>query len=67
MVFLERKAYYGPGDLGSTASDVEAALETNFSLANRWGCILLIDEADIFLAERTRHDFLRNSLVAGSI
>ncbi|KAM0309925.1 hypothetical protein ACHAO8_008607 [Botrytis cinerea] len=52
------------GDLGSEATEVEAALETNFSLANRWGCILLIDEADIFLAERTRHDFLRNALVA---
>ncbi|KAM0132142.1 hypothetical protein ACHAP3_006579 [Botrytis cinerea] len=52
------------GDLGSKAAEVEAALETNFSLANRWGCILLIDEADIFLAERTRHDFLRNALVA---
>ncbi|KAF7956546.1 hypothetical protein EAE96_003881 [Botrytis aclada] len=52
------------GDLGSEAAEVEAALETNFSLANRWGCILLIDEADIFLAERNRHDFLRNALVA---
>ncbi|TGO15699.1 hypothetical protein BTUL_0037g00510 [Botrytis tulipae] len=54
----------GKGDLGSEAAEVEAALETNFSLANRWGCILLIDEADIFLAERTRHDFLRNAVVA---
>ncbi|TEY79740.1 hypothetical protein BOTCAL_0042g00010 [Botryotinia calthae] len=52
------------GDLGSEAAEVEAVLETNFSLANRWGCILLIDEADIFLAERTRHDFRRNALVA---
>ncbi|KAM0149694.1 hypothetical protein ACHAPG_009242 [Botrytis cinerea] len=52
------------GDLGSEAAEVEAALETTFSLAHRWGCILLIDEADIFLAERTRHDFLRNAFVA---
>jgi hypothetical protein len=37
----------------------------NFSLANRWGCILLLDEADVFLAERRREDFNRNGMVAG--
>ncbi|KAH6874048.1 hypothetical protein B0T10DRAFT_588244 [Thelonectria olida] len=52
------------GDLGSTAKDVEAALQMNFALANRWGCILLLDEADVFLAERRRDDFIRNGLVA---
>ncbi|KAH6653884.1 hypothetical protein BKA67DRAFT_263439 [Truncatella angustata] len=52
------------GDLGTTAKEVEAALEENFSLASRWDCILLIDEADVFLAERTKEDFIRNSLVA---
>ncbi|KAJ4246300.1 hypothetical protein NW762_013651 [Fusarium torreyae] len=52
------------GDLGSNAKDVEAALQTNFALANRWGCILLLDEADVFLAERRRDDFNRNGLVA---
>lgn len=41
------------------------ALETNFALASRWGCILLLDEADVFLAERTKEDFQRNGLVAG--
>jgi hypothetical protein len=48
-----------------TASEVESRLETNFTLAHRWGCVLLLDEADIFLAERTKDDFLRNSLVSG--
>ncbi|KAL8366418.1 hypothetical protein RB595_004951 [Gaeumannomyces hyphopodioides] len=52
------------GDLGSTAQEVEKALETNFTLANRWDCILLLDEADVFLAERGRTDFQRNGLVA---
>ncbi|KAK7968885.1 hypothetical protein PG988_007958 [Apiospora saccharicola] len=52
------------GDLGTTAEEVEEALEENFNLANRWNSILLIDEADIFLGERTREDFIRNSLVA---
>jgi len=53
------------GDLGTTAKEVESSLETNFALANKWGCILLIDEADVFLARRTTSDFSRNGLVAG--
>ncbi|PYH64407.1 ATP-binding protein [Aspergillus vadensis CBS 113365] len=52
------------GDLGSTAEHVERALETNFALANRWGCILLLDEADVFLAKRSPQDFIRNGLVS---
>ncbi|KAJ8130153.1 hypothetical protein O1611_g3476 [Lasiodiplodia mahajangana] len=52
------------GDLGSTAKEVESALETNFALASRWGCILLLDEADVFLAARRKEDFVRNGLVA---
>ncbi|KAL1857624.1 hypothetical protein Daus18300_010264 [Diaporthe australafricana] len=52
------------GDLGSNPKDVESALQMNFALANRWGCILLLDEADVFLAERRREDFNRNGLVA---
>ncbi|KUI60967.1 Protein MSP1 [Cytospora mali] len=52
------------GDLGTDAKGVEAALQTNFSLANKWDCILLLDEADVFLAERRREDFTRNGLVA---
>ncbi|KAK7417429.1 hypothetical protein QQX98_004548 [Neonectria punicea] len=52
------------GDLGTTAKEVEETLETNFTLASKWGCILLLDEADVFLAERTKEDFKRNGLVA---
>ncbi|KAF4333486.1 AAA family ATPase [Fusarium beomiforme] len=52
------------GDLGTTAHDVQTELEKNFALASRWGCILLLDEADVFLAQRERKDFKRNGLVA---
>ncbi|OAG06722.1 uncharacterized protein CC84DRAFT_1142712 [Paraphaeosphaeria sporulosa] len=52
------------GDLGTTASEVELALEKNFTLANKWDCILLLDEADVFLTERSKEDFKRNGLVA---
>ncbi|EFW98650.1 aaa family ATPase [Grosmannia clavigera kw1407] len=52
------------GDLGTTAKDVEKALDMNFALASRWGCVLLLDEADVFLAHRTKEDFVRNGFVA---
>ncbi|KAK1238042.1 LOW QUALITY PROTEIN: hypothetical protein MKX08_002621 [Trichoderma sp. CBMAI-0020] len=48
------------GDLGSTADAVERSLEENFALASRWGCILLIDEADVFLEARQTENFDRN-------
>lgn len=44
---------------------METALQRHFTLASRWGCVLLLDEADVFLAERSPQDFTRNSLVAG--
>ncbi|TRX87793.1 hypothetical protein FHL15_011315 [Xylaria flabelliformis] len=52
------------GDLGTTAREVEQELEKNFALASRWGCILLLDEADVFLSARERKDFERNGLVS---
>ncbi|KAJ0307035.1 hypothetical protein COL516b_004267 [Colletotrichum fioriniae] len=52
------------GDLGTTASTVQTELEKNFTLASRWDCILLLDEAEVFLASRERKDLTRNGLVA---
>lgn len=36
----------------------------NFKLAHRWGCVLLLDEADVFLAKRDKQDVKRNGLVS---
>lgn len=47
-----------------TAAEVEAELEDKFHLAELWDCVLLLDEADVFLAQRTRTDVKRNSLVS---
>lgn len=41
------------GDIGQTAPDVERNLEAIFLLARKWGCVLLLDEADVFLAARS--------------
>lgn len=56
------------GDIGETASSVETNLAKHFQLAHRWGCVLLLDEADVFMAKRTlgsANDIQRNSLVSG--
>ena len=53
------------GDIGTEPEDVERNLDENFLLAHRWGCVLLLDEADVFLQERDRSNLKRNSLVAG--
>lgn len=52
------------GDLGTTAADVERELSNKFHLAGLWDCVLLLDEADVFLAQRTKYDVKRNSLVS---
>ncbi len=52
------------GDLGTTAAAVERELSDKFHLAELWDCVLLLDEADVFLAQRTKYDVSRNSLVS---
>ncbi|RAL17393.1 ATPase [Aspergillus homomorphus CBS 101889] len=52
------------GDLGLTAGEVEEKLKEIFRLAQDWGCIMLLDEADVFLAQRRAYDVERNALVS---
>ncbi|KAI1853082.1 hypothetical protein JX266_001788 [Neoarthrinium moseri] len=52
------------GDMGTEAMDVEKYLETVLYLAKIWNCVLLLDEADVFLEERSVSDLQRNSLVS---
>ncbi|ROW02973.1 hypothetical protein VSDG_01791 [Cytospora chrysosperma] len=52
------------GDIGYNPDEVESRLEKHFHLAQRWGCVMLLDEADVFLAKRTKEDMQRNALVS---
>ncbi|KAK2739363.1 AAA family ATPase [Colletotrichum kahawae] len=52
------------GDLGMTPTEVEANLQSSFQLAQAWECVLLLDEADVFLAERSQDSIERNALVS---
>ena len=50
-------------DLGVDASSVEPRLRTYLEIAEIWGCIVLIDEADVFLARRSEHNVFSSALV----
>ncbi len=54
----------GAGDLGTTASELDRALNKIFRIATAWKAVVLIDEADVFLEERARDDLKRNAMVA---
>ena len=52
-------------DIGKNEENVESELIKWFTLAENWGAILLIDEAEIFLEKRKGADLARNGLVSG--
>ena len=52
------------GELGVKGGDVERNLTQILDIANTWGALLLIDEADVFLEARTAYDVGRNALVS---
>ncbi|THX40507.1 hypothetical protein D6D10_03441 [Aureobasidium pullulans] len=55
------------GDLGLDPVQVETSLNDKFRLAAKWNCVLLLDEADVFLARRESRDkdsLERNALVS---
>lgn len=61
---LKRPLYMvSVGELGTTAVELESKLKDILELATAWNAILLIDEADIFLEERTSNDIERNAMV----
>jgi adenylate kinase family enzyme len=51
------------GDMGTTPKELEETLSLTLHLCARWDCLCLIDEADIFLEQRSGSDVLRNALV----
>lgn len=52
------------GDLGVKAEVVEETLQQIFRYAHVWDCVLLLDEADVFLTQRDRYNVERNALVS---
>lgn len=51
------------GEIGTSLAQVEQNLQKIFARAKKWNAVLLFDEADIFLAERTASDLERSAIV----
>ena len=51
-------------ELGLEPRHVETKLQSILQMCQRWKAVLLIDEADIFLEERSLHELERNKLVS---
>lgn len=51
------------GQLGVTANSVEASLTKILQRAARWDCVLLLDEADVYIRRRD-NDLQHNAIVA---
>jgi hypothetical protein len=52
------------GDLGTKAEAVEQNLESALHSARLWDCVVLLDEADVFLEKTSLGDLERNALTS---
>ncbi|KAF7530904.1 hypothetical protein G7054_g9402 [Neopestalotiopsis clavispora] len=52
-----------PRDVGTDAESVDKRLREHTDRAEKWGCILVIDEADIFLEQRSLNNITGNAIV----
>lgn len=61
---LHRPLYYVTmGELGMNPEDMERRLSDVLDLCAGWNALTLLDEADVFLEQRTTSDLLRNAMV----
>lgn len=56
--------YLQAEDLGINPSILGANLKKVFEMATEWDAVILLDEADVFMAERNPQDIARNELVS---
>ncbi|KAI0006515.1 P-loop containing nucleoside triphosphate hydrolase protein [Xylariaceae sp. FL0662B] len=52
------------GDLGNDETETEKQLSKWFKLAERWGAVMLLDEADVYTERRQITDLKRNTMVS---
>ncbi|KAI1771526.1 P-loop containing nucleoside triphosphate hydrolase protein [Hypoxylon cercidicola] len=61
----ERPLYsVSAGELGTEVDEVDQKLTGILELALTWDAVLLLDEADVFLMERSSDNIVRNALVS---
>ncbi|KAM3073019.1 hypothetical protein ACMFMG_008737 [Clarireedia jacksonii] len=53
------------GELSDNVPNVEQKLKEVFGLTERWGAVVLLDEADVVMSKRGSAELERNAIVAG--
>jgi hypothetical protein len=62
---IQRPLYrLSAGDLGTSTTTVEEGLKQTLDRCAHWNCVLLVDEADVFLEARSTDSLQRNELVS---
>lgn len=56
--------YLQAEDLGTNAAHLDPKIKKVFEMATEWDAVILLDEADVFMAERDPGDIVRNELVS---
>ncbi|WYZ35140.1 hypothetical protein EsH8_I_001416 [Colletotrichum jinshuiense] len=56
--------YLQAEDLGINPSTLGEKIKRVFEMATEWNAVILLDEADVFMAERNPNDIARNELVS---
>jgi SpoVK/Ycf46/Vps4 family AAA+-type ATPase len=56
--------YLQAEDLGTNAAFLGPKIKKVFEMATEWNAVILLDEADVFMAERSPADIARNELVS---
>ncbi|KAF2419775.1 ATPase [Tothia fuscella] len=56
--------YLQAEDLGINAAVLGSKIKKVFEMATEWDAVILLDEADVFMAERNPNDIARNELVS---
>ncbi|KAI8932052.1 hypothetical protein NX059_010941 [Plenodomus lindquistii] len=54
----------GAGELGESANEVEGHLRRVLEISTKWEAVLLLDECDVFLEQRSAKSIQRNKLVS---
>lgn len=52
------------GDLGIRSHEVEINITNILEMVAKWNAVLLLDECDVFLEARSKHDLERNKIVS---
>jgi len=52
------------GEMGDNSISVEKRLNAEFRLAEAWNAVLLLDEADVFMAERSNDNLAQNAITS---